>query len=318
MPPGVDADQRLHREGLVELDGADVGPADAGPGERLLGGLDRRVAEQSCGSSACAARPAIRATGERPSDSAAFSEPSSTAEAPSLSGEALPAVMVPSLRNDGFSFASDSTLDPARIDSSRGERRCPARRPRGRRRSRRSTPGRRASCERAANASWRSRETSYFSCELLVGLAERDRPLRRHVRVDQPPAERRGDRLDVAGGEGPRRLRQHPRCAGHRLDAAGQHDLRVAGLDHPRAAPWRRRARSRRAGSRSSPAPRPGSPASSDGHPGDVAVLLAGAVGVAEDHLVDAARGRGRACGRGRRRGPRRPGRRGVRRPGRR
>ena len=63
---------------------------------------------KSCGSSACAPRPAIRASGSSPIAAAAASEPSSSADAPSLSGEALPAVIVPSGRNDGLSPASFS------------------------------------------------------------------------------------------------------------------------------------------------------------------------------------------------------------------
>ncbi len=50
----------------------------------------------SCGSSACTPRPATRASGARPIRPAADSVPSSTAEAPSLSGLALPGVIVPS------------------------------------------------------------------------------------------------------------------------------------------------------------------------------------------------------------------------------
>ena len=50
---------------------------------------------KSCGSSAETPRPAIRAIGSSPMVAAAASEPSSTAEAPSLSGDALPAVIVP-------------------------------------------------------------------------------------------------------------------------------------------------------------------------------------------------------------------------------
>ena len=46
-------------------------------------------------------------------------EPSTTADAPSFSGEALPAVMVPSTRNEGVNVASFSTEVPGRIDSSR-------------------------------------------------------------------------------------------------------------------------------------------------------------------------------------------------------
>jgi hypothetical protein len=74
---------------------------------------------KSCGSSAIAPRPAIRASGSRPIAAAAPAEPSSTADAPSLSGEALPAVIVPFGRNDGRSDASFSSVLPGRIPSSR-------------------------------------------------------------------------------------------------------------------------------------------------------------------------------------------------------
>ena len=62
----------------------------------------------------------MRAMGCRPVSSAAFSEPSSAAEAPSLRGEALPAVTVPfSLRKTVLSPPSFSTVEDARTDSSR-------------------------------------------------------------------------------------------------------------------------------------------------------------------------------------------------------
>ena len=64
---------------------------------------------EHCGSSARTRRGRRSGrAGRRRSGAAAASEPSSTAEAPSLSGEALPAVMVPSGRNDGFRPASFS------------------------------------------------------------------------------------------------------------------------------------------------------------------------------------------------------------------
>ena len=87
--PGVDAGQRLHREGLVELDRADVGPADAGPGQRLVGRLDGRVAEELRleRRHPAAGDPRDRGAAD---GAAAASDPSSTADAPSLSGEALP------------------------------------------------------------------------------------------------------------------------------------------------------------------------------------------------------------------------------------
>ena len=62
----------------------------------------------------------MRASGSTPIRSAAVSEPSSTAEAPSLSGEALPAVMVPSGRNDGLEPGQRlAAVLPARMLSSR-------------------------------------------------------------------------------------------------------------------------------------------------------------------------------------------------------
>ncbi len=67
------------------------------------------------GSTANVPRPAIRASGVSP----AFSLPISTADAPSLSGEALPAVTVPSFTNAGLSFASFSSEESARMPSSR-------------------------------------------------------------------------------------------------------------------------------------------------------------------------------------------------------
>ena len=62
----------------------------------------------------------MRASGVRPSRSAAFSEPSHAAEAPSFMGEALPAVTVPlSLRNTVRRPPSVSGVESARTVSSR-------------------------------------------------------------------------------------------------------------------------------------------------------------------------------------------------------
>ena len=249
--------------------------------------------------------------------SRADSEPSSTAEAPSLSGEALAAVMVPPLsagRNDGLSPAScrhrragpDALV--ARESSTPRHRHHQVVVEAG-------GPGRVGQVvgpdrERVLPLP-RDREPVG---QQLVGLAQRDGPLRGHPLVDEPPAERRGHRGHVAGGIGPRRLRQHPRRPGHRLDAAGQHHVGVPGLDGPRAGHRRvergaaepvdrhRRHRDRQAGEQHR-------------HPADVAVVLAGAVGVAPDHVADPLRveaGRLRQQAGDRRR---RPGRRVVRRP---
>ena len=71
------------------------------------------------GSTANVPRPAIRASGSRPAAPASLA--TSTAEAPSLSGEALPAVTVPSLTKAGLSLASFSSVESARMPSSRAK-----------------------------------------------------------------------------------------------------------------------------------------------------------------------------------------------------
>ena len=130
----------------------------------------------------------------------------------------------------------------------------------------------------------------------LVGLAERDRPLRRHPLVDQPPAQRRRDRGDVAGRERPRRLGQHPRRPGHRLHAAGEHHVGVARLDgaggHHRGV--QRRAAEPVDGRRRH---RDRQPGQQHRHPADVAVVLAGLVGAAPDHVADRGRVQARRLG---------------------
>ena len=73
----------------------------------------------SGGSTACTPRDAIRAIGSRPIASTPASFASSSAAAPSFSGDALPAVTDPSSRNAGFSLASFSSELSARIGSSR-------------------------------------------------------------------------------------------------------------------------------------------------------------------------------------------------------
>ena len=60
----------------------------------------------------------MRASGSMPSSAALASLMTITAAAPSLSGQALPAVTSPSGRNTGFSSASFSTVVPARGPSS--------------------------------------------------------------------------------------------------------------------------------------------------------------------------------------------------------
>ena len=60
----------------------------------------------------------MRASGVRPSSLALVSLMTTTAAAPSFSGQALPAVTLPSGRNTGLSSASFSTVVPARGPSS--------------------------------------------------------------------------------------------------------------------------------------------------------------------------------------------------------
>src|SRR5688500_1599498 len=55
---------------------------------------------------------------------------------------------------------------------------------------------------------------------VLGGLPERDRPFLRHLRIREPPAERRIGRLGSRAGEGLLWLEHHPRRARHALDAA--------------------------------------------------------------------------------------------------
>lgn len=129
----------------------------------------------------------------------------------------------------------------------------------------------------------------------LRALAERDRPLGGHARVRHAPAEGGRVELLVAGREGPLGLLQHPGRAGHRLDAAGDRDRGVAegdgagGLDDGLEA----RAAQPVDGDTGDGHREPGE---QHGHPRHVAVVLAGAVGVAEVDVVDPRRvERGRA-----------------------
>ena len=61
----------------------------------------------------------MRASGVRPSSAALVSLMTTTAAAPSLSGQQLPAVTVPSGRKTGLSPATPSSVTPARGPSSR-------------------------------------------------------------------------------------------------------------------------------------------------------------------------------------------------------
>ncbi len=123
----------------------------------------------------------------------------------------------------------------------------------------------------------------------LRALAQADRPRVGHPRIDHPPAERRRVHLLVADGEPVLGLGHHPGGSAHRLHPARDHDRCVAdgygagglddGLHSGAAQPVHRGAGH---GDRQS--------GEQHGHPGHVTVVLARAVGVAEEHVVDAGR----------------------------
>ena len=239
----VDAGERLHRERLVELDRAHVGPADAGAGERAVRGLDRGEAEPlRLQPRTPRARRSGRA-GASPIRSAAASEPSSTADAPSLSGDALPAVIVPSVRNDGFSPASFSAVGPGSDALVAARARRPAPGPRGRRRSRRprrrrpaGATGRRTRPAAPARSPYFSPSSSLASPSETVHSAGIRSLTSRHPSVVDTA-------VDVAGGE-------------RRATASAAPTARGSSTPRRRR-PRRRRRRSRSCASRSSP--RPGS-----------------------------------------------------------
>ena len=173
-------------------------------------------------------------SGSRPASAAASALPISSAPAPSLSGDALPAVTVPSFPNAGLSLASFSTRgvgadalvaivravadrhrhDPVVVEAVVPRLRRPL------------VAAHRELVLRLARDAVHARH-------LLGALPERDRPLLGHLRVDHAPAERRRVQRLVPARIRPLGLEQHPRRAAHRLDAADQHQRRVAGLDRP-------------------------------------------------------------------------------------
>ena len=124
--------------------------------------------------------------------------------------------------------------------------------------------------------------------DVLRGLAERDRviPEIEHARVHQAPAERRVGENPLAARERFAWLQRHQRSSRHALDATGDEQLRLAGADATGGVVHRLE-----------PAPAEtvhghaghalGKPREEQGHPADVAVVLARLIRGAEDHLVD-------------------------------
>ena len=117
----------------------------------------------------------MRARGLSPSFSAFSADMTSTAAAPSFSGQALPAVTVPSGLNAGLSSASFSTVVPGRgpsslVTSPSGV--CTATISRSKWPESRAATAR--CCEIAAHSSWDSRETlqrsATFSAVMPIGM----------------------------------------------------------------------------------------------------------------------------------------------------
>ena len=273
------AGERLRRERLVELDRGEVAPADAGALQRLARRLDGADAVELRldGAGGAARDPRQR---RRPP-----SAESSSAEAPSFIGDELPAVTVPSLRNTGFSVASFSSVVSARMFSSRSSSLAS-----------RSTSSANAPRSQAAPAlRWlRERERVLLLArdavpvgEDLGALAERRPSTRRASRgltIRQPSVVEcivslvRGNGLSgFCTTHGARLIDSTPPAMQTRLVAGRD---RAAGAErrlHARAA----QAVDGRAGDRGRQA------GEQHGHAGDVAVVLARLVGVAEVDLVD-------------------------------
>ena len=186
-----------------------------------------------------AGRGAAEDAGDRlsPYFRAASSEAMISAAAPSLTPEALPAVTVPSLRNGVGSLASCSSVVSARGCSSLSTTtgspfRC------GIVTGTISCASRPLACAaaafcwlRSAKASWSSRRDVEVLGHVLAGLRHGiDAVLLLHQRIDEAPAD--GGVVDLGiAREGRLGLRHHEGRARHGFDAAGDHQLGLAGLD---------------------------------------------------------------------------------------
>ena len=115
----VEHGDRLHGERLVQLEEIDVLQIPAGllrdAGARLPPASSARASARGRWSPGRRCAPAARGR----SDLARSAAITTSADAPSLTPGALPAVTVPSFLNAGFSAASDSAVVSARIASSR-------------------------------------------------------------------------------------------------------------------------------------------------------------------------------------------------------
>ena len=288
LRPLGQARQRLGGERLVELDRRPGRPSRSRPAAAPCSAASHRADAVQL-----RVDRARRAAGDPRQRRAVGSSPrraSSSAAAPSFIGEALPAVTVPSLRNTGFSLREllERGVGADALVARRARRPGPARpRRRTRRAPRRPRPA--GGCAARTRPAPRGRSRT---CRPGSRRPRRARPSTRRgipgLTIRQPSVVecmrlvRARERLLGLG--------QHPRRAAHRLDAAG--DARRP----------RRRRRSRGWRRSRPPVPEPHSrftvapghrgrqPGQQHRHAGDVAVVLAGLVGVAEVDLVDPGR----------------------------
>ena len=292
QPELAQAGQRLRGERLVQLDHVEVADLEPEPRHQLLRRRHRADAHD-------ARRHAGRRhagdarEGFSPCFFTAASEASSSAAAPSLTPEALPAVTVPGSRHERLELgerlqrgvrpqvlvlahrhrAGLAARHGHRLDLLGEDSPPPA-------------PSPARCCERSANASWSLRRDLVVLGDVLGRLRHRvDAVLLLHQRIDEAPAD--GGVLDLGAAlERLLRLAHDERRARHPLDAAGDHEVGLAGADRPRRRPT---ASSPDAHSRLTVMP--GIDVRQAGqqqrHAGDVAVVLAGLVGAAEIHLVE-------------------------------
>ena len=102
----------LRGKGLVGLDQVEIVDATSRPSSAPCGSPGSGPVPMIAGSTPAVAQETMRASGFSPRFSASAAVISTTAAAPSLMPEALPAVTVPFLSKAGRSFASTSTVVP--------------------------------------------------------------------------------------------------------------------------------------------------------------------------------------------------------------
>nr|BFF22916.1 hypothetical protein GCM10025732_08810 [Glycomyces mayteni] len=279
--PGREARERLRRIGLVELHGVEVVPADPGAFEGAFGGGDRPDAV-----------PVRLDGGDRAGDDARQG-PAVVGRGPFAAEEERGGAVAEGAGVPGGDGAAGAERGPEPgedLGGGRGADRLVAVEfvqgqdlvgegpglPRG---------------VGEAVAAGGEGVLGFAADAELVGedlgpFAEAHGPLRVHGGVDQAPAEGGVGEFESASRERLLGLREDPRGAAHRLDAPGDDEVGVAALD-----------RAGRGDDGFGPGPAEavdggardgrGEPGEEDGHAGDVAVVLARAVGVAEDDVPD-------------------------------